>query len=62
MLDSWNEHVFSDIRDRLQSSAMILVKNERKGILFDSQLVIGVRQSYGRQLSGLEYSSHLNAF
>lgn len=46
MLDSWNKHVFCDIRDRLQDSAMILVKNERKGVSFDSQLVIGVRQSY----------------
>ncbi|XP_077975041.1 cullin-5-like [Styela clava] len=46
MLDSWNEHVFCDIRHRLQDSAMILLKKEREGISFDSQLVIGVRQSY----------------
>lgn len=60
MLDSWNEHVFSDIKDRLQSSAMILVKNERKGVFFDSQLVIGVRQSYVNLCS--DSSDHLKIY
>lgn len=47
MLDSWNESIFSDIKQRLQDSAMKLVHAERAGEAFDSQLVIGVRESYG---------------
>ncbi|CAG9861178.1 unnamed protein product [Phyllotreta striolata] len=46
MLDSWNESIFSDIKHRLQDSAMKLVHAERNGEAFDSQLVIGVRESY----------------
>ncbi|XP_019772599.2 cullin-5 [Dendroctonus ponderosae] len=46
MLDSWNESIFSDIKHRLQESAMKLVHAERNGEAFDSQLVIGVRESY----------------
>lgn len=46
MLDSWNESIFSDIKQRLQDSAMKLVHAERAGEAFDSQLVIGVRESY----------------
>lgn len=41
MLDSWNESIFSDIKHRLQESAMKLVRAERNGEAFDSQLVIG---------------------
>lgn len=41
MLDSWNESIFSDIKQRLQDSAMKLVQAERNGEAFDSQLVIG---------------------
>lgn len=41
MLDSWNESIFSDIKHRLQHSAMKLVHAERNGEAFDSQLVIG---------------------
>ena len=47
MLDSWNSGIFGDIKSRLQSSAMKLVHAERNGEAFDSQLVIGVRESYG---------------
>jgi len=47
MLDSWNEGIFFAIKSRLQSSAMKLVHAERNGEAFDSQLVIGVRESYG---------------
>jgi hypothetical protein len=47
MLDSWNTYIFMGIKDRLQESAMKLVADERNGEAFDSQLVIGVRQSYG---------------
>ncbi|KAB0802941.1 hypothetical protein PPYR_05127 [Photinus pyralis] len=46
MLDSWNESIFSNIKHRLQESAMKLVQAERNGEAFDSQLVIGVRESY----------------
>ncbi|XP_056631076.1 cullin-5 [Diorhabda carinulata] len=46
MLDSWNESIFSDIKYKLQDSAMKLVHAERNGEAFDSQLVIGVRESY----------------
>ena len=48
MLDSWNEGIFCAIKSRLQSSAMKLVHAERNGEAFDSQLVIGVRESYGK--------------
>ncbi|XP_024085329.1 cullin-5 isoform X2 [Cimex lectularius] len=46
MLDSWNQSIFNDIKQRLQDSAMKLVHAERNGEAFDSQLVIGVRESY----------------
>lgn len=45
MLDSWNESIFSDIKHRLQHSAMKLVHAERNGEAFDSQLVIGIHNS-----------------
>eukprot|EP00118_Oscarella_pearsei_P008730 m.46496 g.46496 ORF g.46496 m.46496 type:complete len:786 (+) comp33701_c0_seq2:3-2360(+) len=46
MLDQWNEGIFSAIKERLQASAMKIVYCERQGEAFDTQLVIGVRQSY----------------
>ncbi|XP_066586971.1 cullin-5 [Prorops nasuta] len=46
MLDSWNQSIFSEIKQRLQDAAMRLVRAERNGEAFDSQLVIGVRESY----------------
>jgi len=49
MLDSWNSSIFSNIKHRLQNSAMKLVHSERNGEAFDSQLVIGVRESYVNQ-------------
>ena len=39
MLDSWNQSIFSNIKERLQSSAMKLVHNERIGAAFDSQVI-----------------------
>lgn len=48
MLDTWNESIFSNIKNRLQDSAMKLVHAERQGEAFDSHLVIGVRESYGK--------------
>lgn len=50
MLDTWNESIFCNIKNRLQDSAMKLVHAERLGEAFDSQLVIGVRESYGEAL------------
>lgn len=50
MLDSWNESIFSNIKQRLQDSAMKLIFAERNGEAFDSQLVIGVRESYGEMM------------
>jgi cullin-5 len=47
MLDSWSKSIFSEIKYRLQNSAMKIVYSERVGEPFDSQLVIGVRESYG---------------
>ena len=59
MLDSWNESIFSIIKQRLQDSAMRLVRAERNGEAFDSQLVIGVRESYGNYLQIFQlYSSY----
>lgn len=50
MLDTWNNSIFKDIKQRLQDCAMKLVYSERNGEAFDSQLVIGVRESYGEIL------------
>ncbi|XP_035225373.1 cullin-5-like, partial [Stegodyphus dumicola] len=46
LLKCWNDSIFSDIKHRLQESAMRLVRAERSGEAFDSQLVIGVKESY----------------
>lgn len=54
MLDSWNQSIFSNIKQRLQDSAMKLVHAERTGEAFDSQLVIGVRESYVNLSSNTE--------
>ncbi|GIY97613.1 hypothetical protein CEXT_725891 [Caerostris extrusa] len=54
MLDSWNQSIFSNIKQRLQNSAMKLVHSERNGEAFDSQLVIGVRESYVNLCSNSE--------
>jgi cullin-5 len=54
MLNSCFQSIFSNIKDRLQSSAMKLVHNERNGEAFDSQLVIGVRESYVNLCSNTE--------
>lgn len=54
MLDSWNQSIFMNIKDRLQEAAMKLVHAERNGEAFDSQLVIGVRESYVNLCSNAE--------
>lgn len=54
MLDSWNQSIFMNIKHRLQDSAMKLVHAERNGEAFDSQLVIGVRESYVNLCSNTE--------
>lgn len=50
----FSQSIFSNIKDRLQGSAMKLVHNERNGEAFDSQLVIGVRESYVNLCSNSE--------
>ena len=59
MLSCWNDTIFVDIRDRLQEGAMNLVDLERRGESFDSQLVIGVRESYGRAILSCSRSPFL---
>lgn len=54
MLNLWNDGIFTDIKYRLQESAMKLVQAERNGDAFDSQLVIGVRDSYVNLCSNSE--------
>lgn len=54
MLNLWNDGIFKDITYRLQESAMKLVQAERIGDAFDSQLVIGVRDSYVNLCSNQE--------
>lgn len=60
MLDTWNESIFSNIKNRLQDSAMKLVHAERLGEAFDSQLVIGVRESYGTSCTHWSVASYLS--
>lgn len=47
MLQSWNGLIFENVRDKLLSAAMKFLFDERSGEAFDSQLVIGVRESFG---------------
>ena len=47
MLKSWNGSIFVAVREKLLSASMKLLYAERNGEAFDSQLVIGVRQSFG---------------
>jgi hypothetical protein len=47
MLDTWSKSIFNEINSRLQNSAMKMIYAERLNEPFDSQLVIGVRESYG---------------
>ncbi|XP_017041629.1 cullin-5 [Drosophila ficusphila] len=54
MLDSWNKHIFHDIKHRLQDSAMKIVHAERNGDAYDAQLVVGVRESYVNLSSNAE--------
>lgn len=59
MLDTWNNSIFKDIKQRLQDCAMKLVYAERNGEAFDSQLVIGVRESYGWYLTRMSSTGNL---
>lgn len=61
MLDSWNQSIFSNIKQRLQDSAMKLLHAERNGEAFDSQLVIGVRESYGKKQFNCSWSRVKNS-
>ncbi|CAD6195381.1 unnamed protein product [Caenorhabditis auriculariae] len=46
MLEKWNTAIFSSFSQQLLSAAMGLVESERNGGIIDSQLVIGVRESF----------------
>ena len=48
MLKTWNSSIFKKIYKELKDKTMILIKQEREGEVFDAQLVIGVRQSFGK--------------
>ncbi len=48
MLDTWSKSIFSEIKHRLQNSAMKIIYSERMGEPFDAQLVVGVRESFGK--------------
>ena len=50
MLDTWSRSIFSEIKYRLQNSAMKIIYSERIGEAFDSLLVVGVRESYGNNI------------
>ena len=54
MLDSWHLSIFCNINNRLQDSTMKLVHAERNGEAFDSQLVIGVKESVKFCFTSLE--------
>lgn len=47
MLSCWNEIVFSKIFTRLLNAALNLIEQERNGERVDSELIIGVRESFG---------------
>ena len=47
MLQSWNNSIFLNVRDKLLLAAMKFLYSERNGEAFDSQLVVGVRESFG---------------
>ena len=48
MLQTWNKSIFAGVCAQLLNAAMSFLLRERKGEAFDSQLVIGVRQSFGK--------------
>ena len=51
MLQSWNNSIFLNVRDKLLLAAMKFLYAERNGEAFDSQLVVGVRESFGESVS-----------
>ncbi|KAL3101325.1 hypothetical protein niasHT_028081 [Heterodera trifolii] len=46
MLDYWNRHVFADISHRILNAAMGMVERERNRELVNSQMIVGVRESF----------------
>ena len=48
MLQTWNGSIFKDVRSQLLTAAMSFLHRERSGEAYDAQLVIGVRQSFGK--------------
>lgn len=54
MLERWNSLIFENVREKLLDAAMEFLYNERSGEAFESQLVIGVRESFG-EFCGLPF-------
>ena len=54
MLQSWNNSIFLNVRDKLLLAAMKFLYSERNGEAFDSQLVVGVRESFGERRRPVE--------
>lgn len=48
MLDSWNLNIFDNIKQRLVDEAMNMIYLERNGETFDFQLIIEIKQSFGK--------------
>lgn len=57
MLDCWNDCIFSNIKDRLQDSAMKLIYAERMGEVFDTLLVTG---KFFSTLTVIEMQDHIS--
>lgn len=62
MLDAWYNSIFSLIKHRLQSGVMKIVYSERIGEPFDSQLVIGIRESFGRKKTLQKFDKIMKLF
>lgn len=46
MLKLWNEQIVKPLEKRLQESAKQLIWTERSGLIVDSQLIVGLRESF----------------
>lgn len=55
MLETWKKVVFQHISLKLLSAALRLVEAERNGEAVDAHLVIGVRESWGKEIASSYY-------
>lgn len=51
MLDAWYNSIFNMTKQRLQKGVIKIVYSERTGEPFDSQLIIGIRESFGEKIA-----------